>query len=184
MEEGSRHMSREVLRIAVTGPESTGKSTLAQGLARHYRTLSVPEYARVCLEALDRPYNYDDILEIGIKQLQLENLLAGKATHYLFCDTDLLVLEVWCEYKYGKCHPWITQRARDHIYDLYLLCDIDLPWVDDPLREHPDARERIFNIYRSKLDALGYHYFIVTGKGESRLNSAIGYINQWDTPRA
>lgn len=177
MEKGGQAMKDKLFRISVTGPESTGKSELAQALSRHYKTLSVPEYARVYLEALDRPYDYEDILEIGLKQLQLEELLATKANRYLFCDTDMLVLQVWCEYKYGKCHPWISERVRDHTYDLYLLCDIDIPWVDDPLREHPESRKEIFEIYRQKLDPLGYRYEIISGMGEERLRTAIDRID-------
>jgi NadR type nicotinamide-nucleotide adenylyltransferase len=174
-------MNREIVRISITGPESTGKSALARELAAHYRTFWVPEYARVYLEALNRPYEYEDILEIGLKQLQLENLMASRANRYLFCDTDMLVLEVWCEFKYGKCHPWIRQRVRDHAYGLSLLCDIDLPWVADPLREHPDQRNELFDIYNAKLVDLGADYRIVSGLGNHRLDAAIKAVDAVET---
>jgi len=159
--------------ISITGPESTGKSMLAKQLAQHYATVFVPEIARDYLQKLDREYGFEDIVIIAKEQLKAENHAAEKANNYLFCDTDLLVTKVWSNFKFGKCDPWIEESVKIHRYDLYLLCDIDLPWEDDPLREHPDERKELFEIYKAELDGMKANYRIISGLGEERLKNAI-----------
>lgn len=106
-----------------------------------------------------------------------EELYALEAVSYLFCDTDLLVTKVWSEFKYGKCDPWILEQVNIHRYDLYLLCDIDLPWQDDPLREHPDKRKELFDIYHRHLLEMKVDFVIVAGIGDRRLENAIKAIS-------
>lgn len=146
---------------------------LAKQLASHFSTDFVPEIARDFIENLGRAYNFNDLVVIAKKQLSTENLMAEKASDILFCDTDILVTKVWSNYKYNRCDPWIEENVINHRYDLYLLCDIDLPWEDDPLREHPDERKELFEIYRSELEAIKANYRIITGTGEARLETAI-----------
>lgn len=172
-------MEKEIIRISVTGPESTGKSWLAEKLANHYHTQWVPEYARPYLENLGRTYTVDDILEIAKGQLALEELTALKANRFLFCDTDLLVTRIWSEFKYGKVHPWITRMYHEHKYALYLLCDIDLPWTPDPLREHPHQRRELFSKYLEALKSDGFPFCIVKGTGLSRLENACVEIEKY-----
>jgi NadR type nicotinamide-nucleotide adenylyltransferase len=160
-------------RIAITGPESTGKSELAKQLAVHYQTLWVPEVARDYLIKLSRVYVFEDIAVIAKEQLEQENTLVKKAGSILFCDTDFLVTKIWSNFKYGKCDPWIEEKVKSHLYDLYLLCDIDLPWVEDPLREHPGQREELFKIYLKELQRLNVEFAIISGKGKLRLKNAI-----------
>ena len=167
-----------MIRISVTGPESTGKSWLAEHLAHHYQTKWVPEYARKYLEYIKRPYTYDDILVIAKTQLEEENLAASD-TEILFCDTDLCVTSIWCNVKYGKCHDWITTKLEDIHYGLYLLCDIDLPWQYDPLREHPEMRAELFGMYRNLLQENNFNYRIVSGFGEERLQNAIAFVDEY-----
>jgi NadR type nicotinamide-nucleotide adenylyltransferase len=167
-----------VLRIAITGPESTGKSELAKQLSIHYQTIFVPEVSRGYLEELGRSYEYHDIKEIAKNQLKLENTLAERADKILFCDTDMLVTKIWSSYKYGKCDPWIEEKARSHRYDLYLLCNIDLPWVEDPLREHPNKREELFGIYLKELQILKVNFAIISGTGPARTENAILAISR------
>jgi NadR type nicotinamide-nucleotide adenylyltransferase len=162
-----------VYRISITGPESTGKSALARQLGAHFNTVYVPEAARDYLYRLGRPYNYEDIVLIAKEQLRTEDRMAAKATEFLFCDTDPLVTKIWSLYKYGRCDPWIEEQVKNHRYDLYLLCDIDLPWEDDPLREHPGEREVLFSIYKAELEKLGANYRIISGTGEDRSRKAI-----------
>jgi len=162
-----------IKRVSITGPESTGKTDLARQLANHYQTLWVPEVARDYLSHLDKPYALEDISRIAKKQLEIENNIASTADRLLFCDTDLLVTKVWSNWKYGKCDPWIDQAVRDHRYDLYLLCNIDLSWEQDPLREHPDKREELFNQYLIELHQLKVNYKIISGLGDTRLKHAI-----------
>jgi NadR type nicotinamide-nucleotide adenylyltransferase len=162
-----------VLRISITGPESTGKSELAKQLAIHYQTIFVPEIARKYLENLGRAYVFEDIAKIAKGQVELEEALAEKAGKILFCDTDLLVTKIWSTFKYGKCDPWVKENVLSHRYDLYLLCDIDLPWAEDPLREHPGKREELFGLYLKELQQLKVDFTIISGKGELRLKNAI-----------
>jgi NadR type nicotinamide-nucleotide adenylyltransferase len=166
-----------MLRIAVTGPESTGKSWLAEQLAIHYKTRWVPEFAREFLEKSPL-YTYDDILQIAKGQLSSEQSLVKKSDKLIFADTELIVTRIWCEVKYQKVHPWILENIKAQQYDLYLLCNIDLKWEYDPLREHPDRREELLQRYISVLEETGADYRIVSGKGEERLQHALSFIEE------
>ncbi len=166
-------------RIAITGPESTGKSVLSSSLARRFNTVWVPEYARLYLENLGKPYVEKDIFEIARGQYESELKLAGEARTYLFTDTEFLVTKIWSLIRYKRCHPWIESMFIDHRYDLYLLCDIDLPWEYDPLREHPGMRQYLFDIYRSELDKSGFPYAVVSGQGNARLENAVKIIQDF-----
>jgi NadR type nicotinamide-nucleotide adenylyltransferase len=165
-------------RIAITGPESTGKSWLAEQLAAHFHTVWVPEYSREYLQNLGRPYGFPDIVTIARGQLEREEKAAQSVNRYLFCDTDPLVTKVWSEFKYGKCDPWIAEKVTFHRYNLYLLCNIDLPWQDDPLREHPGKRKELLGVYLKNLDEMNVRYAIISGTGKLRLNNAIQAIDK------
>ncbi len=170
-------------RIAITGPESTGKSWLAAGLAARYREFRVTEQARDYLNQLGRSYDFNDILEIGRLQYREEERLAALAGEWLFCDTDFLVLRIWSLVKYGRSHPWIDTMVAQHTYHHYLLCKPDLPWEDDPLREHPHLREQLFGMYLHELDERGLPYSVVSGYGDARLMRAVNAINHAGTDR-
>jgi NadR type nicotinamide-nucleotide adenylyltransferase len=166
------------MRISITGPESTGKSWLAKQLAEYYETNWVPEYAREYLEFINRPYTYDDILIISQIQSENENS-ASEKSDLLFCDTDFCVTSIWCIVKYGECHEWITEKLEQDNYDLYLLCDIDLPWQYDPLREHPEMRTELFEMYRKLLEEHHFNYRVVSGTGKERLQNAISVVDEY-----
>ena len=166
----------QCVKIAITGPESTGKSMLTEQLATHYDTLWVPEYAREYIDKLDREYNQNDVLEIAKGQIRSEQEIYKKTTTALFCDTELIVTKIWSEVKYKNCNPWILQAINEHKYDLYLLCDIDLPWIEDPQRENPNQREYLFELYIKELTTRGFKYSIVSGMGEQRFENAIKII--------
>lgn len=168
-----------IKKIAITGPESTGKSSLAIALAKHFNTVFVPEYAREYINSLNHPYNFDDILKIARNQKRLEDEYSEKADKILFCDTDLTVTKIWCEFKFNKCHKWIIENHKKQDYDIYLLCDIDLPWVSDPMREHPDKRKELFDFYENELKINNFNYKIISGKNEIRLNNAIEIIKNY-----
>ena len=162
-------------RILILGPESTGKSTLAEKLAKHFAEPWVPEVAREYLEKLDRTYAYEDLLQIGKQQMQLEDELAMQAQHFLFCDTDLRVIQVWSQHRYGKVDPWVLEEIARRTYDLILLCAPDLPWQADPLREHPELemRQQFFEIYQRLTEASGIPWILVSGDTDKRLSTAI-----------
>jgi NadR type nicotinamide-nucleotide adenylyltransferase len=171
-------MSKKILKIAITGTESTGKSTLSKALATHYATVFVPEYARAYLEKLPRKYNYDDILEIAKAQKEEENKLLPLANGLLIADTELLVTKIWCEQVYGKCHTWIIDQLANQHYDLYLLTDIDLPWEYDPLREHPHLREHLFDCYLKEIMNRKWNFRLISGNYEQRTKNAIQAIDE------
>jgi len=167
-----------IIRIAITGPESTGKSMLTAQLAKRYKAAMVAEYAREYLEKLGRPYEYHDILKIAKGQFSIEKAILKSTEKFLFTDTEAIVTKIWCDVKYGKCHPWILEQVQNHPYDLYLLCNIDLPWEDDPLREHPDKRKVLFNLYMKELVQRNLPFSIISGSGDNRLQEAIKVIDQ------
>ena len=170
--------SGEILKVAIVGPECTGKSTLAEALANHYQTVWVPEYARGYLDNLVRPYNEDDLLSIGRGQLRLENSWLRTANRVLVCDTDLLVLKVWSDFKYGHTSREILDEMNLSSYDLHLLTYIDVPWVEDPLREHPHQRDVLFDIYHKELKKAGVPFVEIRGSAKERLEAAVTAINK------
>lgn len=166
-------MTGSLKRIAITGPESTGKSWLAEDLARRFGEVFVPEYARGYIGGLDRPYDQDDILAIARGQLKTESDLARRARRFLFCDTELIVTKIWSMHKYGSCHPYILENIAQQPYDLYLLCDVDLPWEPDAQREHPHLRQFFFDWYKRELEAYGFPFAVVSGQSRERMQNAL-----------
>ena len=176
----------------IIGPESTGKSTLCLQLAAHYNTVWVPEYAREFLSNNNNKYDYDDLLTIAQGQLALEDQyersllehinigLINNSLVPLFIDTDMYVMKVWCEFVFGKCHAWILEQASIRVYDHYLLCNTDLPWVKDALREYPDleTRKKLFLIYKDILVNQTTPWSLVSGGYEQRLKIATTEIDK------
>lgn len=168
--------SQKVKRIAIVGPECTGKTDLARFLAQYYQTSWVPEYAREYIDQLNRPYEKDDLIRIAEGQVTLENHIAGQANKLLFCDTNLVVIKVWSEFKYGDCPSEIIEKMNMQHYALHLLTNIDLPWVDDPQREHPNKREMLFDIYKNELQKLQINFVEINGVGEVRKKTALNAV--------
>jgi len=168
-----------MLRISLTGPESTGKSTLAAQLAAHYRAAWVPEYARAYLEAHGPAYALPDLAAIALGQLAAEDAAATTAG-LLFCDTDLLVIKTWAEHAFGACLPWVLAALRQPRYALTLLLAPDLPWAPDPLREHPDPAQRwhFYRLYKADLQHLGWPFVEVAGPPEARLAAAVAAVDK------
>lgn len=171
-------ISREVRRIAIVGPECTGKTELARFLANHYSSVWVPEFARDYLEQLGRTYHKADLTTIAQGQVDIENQLASHANRFLFCDTNLIVIKIWSEFKYGSCDPQIISLMHQQQYDLHLLTDVDLPWQDDPLREHPHKRQELFDLYKSELTRNRLRYRIIRGHAAARNTAAIDAVEQ------
>ncbi|MDX1667117.1 MAG: ATP-binding protein [Saprospiraceae bacterium] len=162
----------------MTGPESSGKTTLSRQLADHYQTAWVPEYARTYLERLDRPYRRADLLEIAKEQWRRQEEFASRARELVICDTGLLVMKIWWEEKYGSCHPWIQQRLIDDRESLYLLCRPDLPWEADPMRENPHDRDRLYRKYLDAAAKMKLRVFELGGGGPDRLRNALEIIER------
>ena len=165
------------------GPESTGKTTLSEQLARYYNTVWVPEYAREYLQAKwnneRKTCEPDDLLPIAEGQMQLENELAKKATKLLICDTDLLETKVYSEaYYVGHCDPILEKYALQNQYDLYFLTYIDVPWEFDDLRDKPMERERMFQYFRDTLEKYDRNFVILKGDKKARLTTAVTHIDK------
>lgn len=154
---------RMLKKIAVTGPESSGKTTLCRALAKHFNTVWAPEYSRYYLSRLDREYALPDLLAIAKGQLQWQQRDAGRARELLICDTDLVVLKVWSDYRFGYTDPWIIRQLEQNPYDLTLLCYPDIPWEPDPLRENPLDRQELLERYVETLQHFRIPYIEVCG---------------------
>jgi len=179
-------------KIVVIGPESTGKSTLCQQLAEHFETVWCPEYAREYLLTNGKDYSYTDLLTIAKGQIAGEKnwaeLLEKRAALLLehdydipyFIDTNMVVMKVWAEFVFNKCHPYIEEQLAKRKYDHYLLCQPDLEWEKDELREYPDleTRERLFFIYKNYLEQQSIPWTLIKGKNKDRLQSAICTVNK------
>ena len=168
-------------KFVVIGPESTGKSTLCSQLAQHFNTKWVPEYAREYLEKSGTNYTFDDLLIIARGQIDLEESLSSQLTipnSRLFIDTDMYVMKVWCEYVFNKCHNWILNRIAERKYDGYLLCNVDLPWVKDNLREYPDleTRNKLYHFYRDILINQNIPWVEINGSYRERFERAVKFV--------
>ncbi len=163
-------------KIAIIGPESTGKSTLSKQLAEHFNEPFVPEYGRKYLEENGKAYTQADLLAISKGMVIWEDKMSSIAKKLLFCDTDLIMMKVWYEVKYGECHSWVLTQLNSNPYDYYLLCSPDLPWESDPLRENPEIREELFEKYRANLENFQLPFKVISG--DSRLTDAIEAVNQ------
>ncbi len=168
----------EVKRIAIVGPECTGKTDLSCFLAHYYQTSWVPECARGYIELLNRPYEKSDLVTIARAQVLLEDQLALNAKEILICDTNLLVIKIWGEFNYGDCPAEITEEMMRRKYDLHLLTYVDIPWVDDPQREHPDKREILYELYRNELIKNDINFVEITGSHELRRAAAVNAIGK------
>jgi NadR type nicotinamide-nucleotide adenylyltransferase len=163
-------------KVVILGPECTGKSELSEFLAREFDTVWVPEFARQYINNLTRPYEASDLLNIARGQLALEDKLSAKADKLLICDTDLYVIKIWSMFKYGFCHPEILNAINERKYDLYLLTYIDIPWQDDPLREHPHNRRELYDLYLKEMRLQPVPFVEIKGHREQRRKLAVEAI--------
>lgn len=171
--------TKYLIKIAITGPEASGKSELAAALAKYYNTAYAPEYARKYLENKNGQYSFQDLDKIALGQIKNEELAVKRAREICFFDTDMLVMYVWSSFRFGKVSPLIKKALSQREYDHWLLCKPDLPWEEDPLRESPNQKEReeLFQIYEDYLKLnFPSQFTIVEGLGANRLNTAISAI--------
>ena len=182
-----------VKKIVVIGPESTGKSTLCKQLAAHYHTIWVEEYAREYLLKNGNNYTFENLLDIAKEQIAGEELLIDRCPltesdsgeqratgngQLFFIDTNMYVMKVWCEFVFEKCHHWILNRIAERKYDLYLLCNTDLPWVKDELREYPDliSRQKLYHHYKDIMINQNVPWVDISGSYKERLEKAIAAV--------
>ncbi len=183
MEKKFAQQPSNIIKVVLFGPESTGKTTLSEQLARHYNTVWVPEYAR---EYLQNKWNNvrktcepSDILPIAEGQMKLENELTKKTNDILICDTNLLETKVYSEaYYIGSCDPLLEKYALKNRYNLYFLTYIDTPWVGDDLRDKPNEREQMFQYFKNTLEKYKCPFILLKGDKKTRLNTAINHIDK------
>jgi len=181
MEKNLRQQKTNIIKIALFGPESTGKTTLAKQLAAYYNTEWVPEFARDYLqlkwEENQQICTLEDMMPIAYGQVALENEKLKSAKKYLFCDTNLMVTKVFSEVYYGFCNPNLMDAAIEHEYDLFFLTDIDVPWEKDDIRDKPEGRETVFSVFRQTLIESKKPFITLSGNKESRLEKAKAIVD-------
>lgn len=191
MEENLRQLqptgTAKIIKIALFGPESTGKTTLAKQLAKYYKTEWVPEFAREYLqEKWDNNQeicSVEDMMPIAFGQTKLENEYLLKANKYLFCDTNLMVTKVFSEVYYNYCDPLLNKAALEHEYDLFFLTDIDVPWEKDDLRDKAEGRESVFAVFKQSLLDNKKPFITLSGDKNLRLNKAVSIIDDLTTAK-
>jgi len=178
MEKRNTRQRSQVIFIVLTGPECTGKSTLAKQLAAYYDAVFIPEYAREYIENLCRPYDYEDVLHIAATQVKQKNEQSQRPDRIVFLDTYLVITKVWMDLLY-KTHPaWIEEELRSNDIGLYLLCNLDIAWEPDRVRENGgQMREKLFNLYKQELEQNDLNYEIIAGTGAVRLQQAIRVVD-------
>ena len=182
MEENLRQETTAVIKIALYGPESSGKTTLAKQLAAHFKTIWIPEFARDFLQQkwddTQTTCASEDLIPIMYGQIQLENEGVVRANELLFADTTLMTTKVFSEIYYSHCDPLLDATAIAHTYDLYLLTDIDVPWEKDDLRDRPNERQFLFNRYKEALISNNKPYITISGTIEERLEKGITIVTE------
>lgn len=163
-------------RVCVFGPESTGKSTLARELAARFKTVWVPEYARAHLEAQGGAIAAGDIPKIARGQRAAEEALARDANRVLVLDTDLLETTIWSDVLFGSCPDDVRAEAERRSCDLYLLTDVDVPWVKDSVRYLPDDRRSFFERCRRALEERKRRFITLSGSWEKRSADAAAAV--------
>ena len=166
-------------KVAVVGPESTGKSTMAKYLAKALGTVCVPEYARYYCKNLNNQYTLQDEVNMYYGQVALEEALTASASNgLLVCDTTILTVKIWSDHLFGHTPKEVTEEIKSRKYDLYLLMDIDLPWEDDPLRDFPTERAHFMQVWKDELHAIQAHYEIISGLDEARLQNGLNTVKK------
>ena len=170
--------ARDIIKVSIVGPECTGKSTLASLLAKYYNTVWVEEYARHYIDRLERPYEEKDLRDIALGQMKWEDELAKKANRVLICDTDLLVIKIWAEHKYGVAYPEILEAYNSRQYDLHILTGAEIPWEEDPQRENPVLRDFFYTTFKKELETKNANFIEVSGNHYERQKKAVKAIDQ------
>ncbi|RYG18063.1 MAG: NadR [Chitinophagaceae bacterium] len=170
-------MNKAIKKIAIVGPESTGKSTISQQLAKHYNVPWVPEFARYYCAALTEACTLQDEINMFHGQVALEDsILSMTESEFLICDTTFLTVKIWSDEMLGETPAIVLNALNTRSYDFYILLDIDLPWQEDPLRDFPHMREHFMDVWHKELKALRANYVVVGGI-ERRLQNVIDAIN-------
>jgi len=169
-----------MFKIALTGPESVGKSTLSKQLAEHFDGIFVSEFARDYVANLNRHYTYEDVEIIAAKQIEqyLDSIrTSNESNSYIFFDTYLIITKIWFKVVYQRYPEWLESAILTYKMDLYLLCYPDLPWIADGIRENEESRMQLYEAYEQELKHYGFMYRVIKGTENERLQNAINIIN-------
>jgi len=165
--------------IIITGAESTGKSALTEGLANHFQLPFIPEFARRYIETLGRKYNYDDVVLIAKQQIRELKEFQQKELNWIFSDTWLIITKIWFEEVFGQAPEWLNSEIEKTEIDLFLVCDTDLPWQPDSVRENGGERRLYLQQrYIETIVNFGFNFKIINGKNEIRLQNALQCLKQ------
>ncbi len=182
MEEKLKQHPSDIVKVVLFGPESTGKTTLSEQLARHYNTVWVPEYAREYLQKKwdeeKKICEFEDLVPIAKGQIKLENELSKKAIKVLICDTDILETMVYSMAYFEKVDSKLEKWALKNSYECYFLTNIDVPWIEDDLRDRPEQREQMFNLFKTSLEKYHRSFVILSGNETQRFQRAIREIDK------
>src|SRR5262249_1996583 len=162
-----------MIRVVFTGSESTGKSTLAAAVAKHYGVEAAPGLVRAFAEQRGGVIEVSDHGPIARGQMALEDEYVARAPTLLVQDTDLLSTVVYCKHYFGRCPEWIEEAARARRPDLYLLCGTDVPWVSDGVRDRGHMREEMQKLFVAAVAASQAANATISGAPDVRLASAI-----------
>lgn len=170
-----------LIKIAVVGPESTGKSTMAKYLAKEFNTFCVPEYARYYCKDLNNSYTLQDELNMFHGQVALEDaIISSSQNNIIICDTTIMTVKIWSDHLFNQTPTNVIDEITNRKYDLYLLMDINLPWENDPLRDFPNEREHFMKIWIKELESIAANYVVISDIEQKRLdlgkNTCIDYI--------
>ena len=169
-------------RVCVTGPESTGKTTLAARLAAYYRTVWVPEASRIYAERKQSPLLLSDVAPIAREHVAMVDESMRAAGRLLVLDTDLLSTVIYSQHYYGRVPAEVEALERTRRADLYLLCDVDVPWLPDGIRDRPTNREAMLALFREALETRKLLWTMITGDWEARWKTAIGAVRTISSP--
>ena len=161
------------MKIAFTGPESSGKTTLAKEIAKKINAQYYPEFSREYLTKRKGIYTKENLDEIALGQFELINQNDYDLQVY---DTEMLVIQIWSEFKYNTCSKTISELTEKQEIDHFFLCSPDIPYEEDPLRECPEQRDELFKIYLNKLTTYKVSYTIVKGTHFERLEKSLDII--------
>lgn len=174
-----KELKTEPKIIVITGAESTGKTTLTEQLAKHFNVPFIPEIAREYVENLNGKYTFQDAETIAKMQIEQFNRAITSNSSVIFLDTWLIVTKIWFEFVYNRIPDWLIPEIEKTRIDLFLVCDIDLHWIYDPVRENGGENRKILhNKYINEINNFNFNYKIVQGSDDERFKNAIRFLSE------
>ena len=166
-----------MIKVVLTGSESTGKTELAQRLGAHFHAPVAREFVREYAASHEGPLGYGDHGPIAKGQMASEDEAIARARDLVVLDTDLVSTVVYCEHYFGRCPPWIDELARARRAQLYLLMKPDIPWLADGVRDRGHMRDEMHRLFTDKLRAMKLTFFEIGGERDARFDAAVQAID-------